>query len=172
MCTHISNMALDGGAWLASRPGFFVPRNEPRYLLDKRLLRPRAALDIVALQMFNQKRRSKMSARLFDLAYIFKNNTRKCNKRQTFLNHTINSVEHSHPRQINSQLPHQENVFYGFLSVTTLFNRRRPPTSVLCQADPVYSIITYFKFDFNIIIPSTPRFFKGLFVQPFRLMCT
>jgi hypothetical protein len=107
MCTHISNMALDGGTWLASRPVFFVPRNEPRYLVDKWLLRPTAALDIVVLQMFNQKGRSKMSARLFDLTYTFKNNTRKCNKQQTFLNQTINSMEHSHPRQIKSQLPDQ-----------------------------------------------------------------
>jgi hypothetical protein len=48
--THISNMALGGGAGLASGPGLFIPRNEPRYLLDKWLLPPTAALDLVALK--------------------------------------------------------------------------------------------------------------------------
>jgi hypothetical protein len=55
MCTHISNMTLHGGAWLASRPGFFVSRNEPRYLLDKWFLPPTAALDIVALKCIIRK---------------------------------------------------------------------------------------------------------------------
>jgi hypothetical protein len=61
MCTHISNMTLDGGAWLTSRPGFFVPRNEPRYLLYKWLLRSRAALDIVALKCLIRKEEASYS---------------------------------------------------------------------------------------------------------------
>jgi hypothetical protein len=31
---HISNITLDGGAWLALRPGRFIPRAWPRYTLD------------------------------------------------------------------------------------------------------------------------------------------
>jgi hypothetical protein len=55
MCTHISKMTIDGGAWLASHPGFFVSRNDPRYLRDKWFLPLRAALDIVALKCFIRK---------------------------------------------------------------------------------------------------------------------
>jgi hypothetical protein len=37
---HIFNITFEGGAWLALRPGRFIPREETLYILDRKLCRP------------------------------------------------------------------------------------------------------------------------------------